>query len=130
MTIENFPTNPTESVVNTSIDGIFKIGVNLAEKAIVVQVPFLGLPVINSIFNGIVGWLANQIYQQFAKFVDFGIIDLQVGTEEQSVAVALAALKAAQAGGDEVAIQKALQNFGTAVGGLTNLQGSSNPGSM
>lgn len=124
------PTNSTATVVNTAIDGVFTVGVNLAETSIKTAVPFLGWPIIGSIVNWIVGAIANKIYQYFSLWVTFEIIDVQVSGQVSDSQKALAALKTAQASGNEVQIAQALQQFQTATSSLTSWNGGASPGSL
>ena len=98
------PTNQTATVVNEAIDGIFKIAVNLGEAsaiaAIDAAVPALAAPIISTLTNDVIDEVfylaANAIYQQFARFVAFEVIDIQTGIEASNEQAALAALKKAQ----------------------------------
>lgn len=125
-----FPTNSTATVVNRGIDGVFGVAVKAAEAAIVAEVPVLGNPVLEKIDNAIIEFVANKIYQQFALFVTFEIIDFQVGGEITDQKKALIALKAAQKSGDANALAKALSDFDKATVALTHMDGAANPGSL
>lgn len=124
------PVNSTATTVNKAIDGVFTVGVGLAETAIKAEVPFLALPIISTIFDWLLKMIANKIYQYFALFVTFEIIDVQVSGQVSDSQKALAALKAAQAKGDPVEIAKALKDFNDATDHLTHWDGGANPGSL
>ena len=138
MTSQAFPTNTTAAVVNTAIDGVFGVAVKAAQTALITALdsaePIFAAPVLSTIteaaIDELVQFLGNEIYKNFALWVTFAIIDLQVRGEQSNVATALAALKTAQASGDESAIQAALTKFGTAVQALTHIDGSSIPPSL
>ena len=138
MSTAPLPSNQTATVVNSVIDGVFKVavdaGATTAIAALDSAVPEFAAPVISTLTDDAIQWLAgyigNAIYQKFALFVTFEIIDIQVGGEVSDVKTALANLKAAQASKDPAAIQTALQAFGQAVGNLTHLDGVANPGNL
>lgn len=124
------PVNPTATTVNKAIDGVFTVGVGLAETAIKAEVPFLALPIISTIFDWLLSLIANKIYQYFSLFVTFEIIDIQVSGQVSDSKKALAALKAAQAKGDRIEIDKALKEFRAATDHLTHWDGGASPGSL
>jgi hypothetical protein len=126
------PTNQTASVVNTAIDGVFQVGVTLAETSLKTAVPVLGWPVIGTVVNWVIQLIANQIYQYFALFVTFEIISVQTDLQVNDSQKALAALKAAQNAipPNPQAIATALLNFQNATKTLTNFTGSANPGQL
>jgi cellulose synthase/poly-beta-1,6-N-acetylglucosamine synthase-like glycosyltransferase len=129
-TTQPFPTNSTATVVNQGIDGVFTVAVKLAETAIYTYAPFLNIPVVNTLINLIVEKVGNLIYQHFALFVTFEIIDFQVSGEVNDVQKALIVLKAAQNQGDANALNAALKDFDQAAAALTHIDGSANPGSL
>jgi hypothetical protein len=124
MTDTPFPTNQTATVVNQGIDGVFNVAVKAAEIAIVAEVPFLGNPILETIDNAIIEYIANKIYIQFAQWITFEIIDFQVGGEVSGAKTALIALKAAQKSGDKNAIIQALAAFDKATVKLTHFDGA------
>lgn len=130
MSTQPIPTNPTATVVNTVIDGVFTASVSAAETAIKTAVPWLGWPIIGTIVNFIVNSIANKIYQYFSLCVTFAIIDVQVSGQVSDFNLALSNLKKAQASGDKNAIAKALSEFKTASESLTHWDGGANPGSL
>ena len=123
-------TNPITTTVNSAIDGVFSVGVNLAESSIKTAVPWLGWPIIGTVVNWIVYEIANRVYQYFSLFVSFEIINIQTGAELSESQKALAALKDAQLKGDQVAIATALKNFQDATKSLLHFDGASGPGSV
>lgn len=127
MNQDPFPTNKTATVVNKGIDGIFKVAVQAVEAGLIVEVPVLANPIAQKIDNAIIEFVADRLYQQFAQWVTFEIIDFQVGHEINDQKKALIALKSAQKSGDQNAIQKALQDFATATVKLTHIDGSATP---
>lgn len=130
MTSNPFPTNQTATVVNKGIDGVFGVAVKAAEIAIVAEVPVLGNPILEKIDNAIIEYVANKIYQQFAEWVTFEIIDFEVGGEVTDQKKALIAMKAAQKEGNQNALIQALAAFDAATVKLTVIDGAANPGSL
>lgn len=124
------PINSAATVVNHGIDGVFGVAVKAAEAAIVAEVPALANPILQKIDNAIIEYIANKIYQQFALFVTFEIIDFQVGGEVTDQKKALIALKAAQKAGDLNALAKALSDFDKATVKLTVIDGVAHPGNL
>lgn len=102
----------------------------MAEAAIIAEVPVLANPILEKIDNAIIEYVANKIYQQFALFVTFEIIDFQTGAEVSADKKALVALKLAQSKGDQNAILQALAEFQKACVSLTHIDGAAPPGSM
>lgn len=124
---EPFPTNPTASVVNQAIDGVFNVAAKMADAAIFTAAPFLADPVLSELTEEAVQLIANAVYKQFATFVTFEIIDFQSGVEASDQQKALTALKVAQKSGDQNAIQTALTAFAKSCESLTHLDGASQP---
>ncbi len=124
------PVNTTAATVNTAIDGVFSVGVVLAETSLKTAVPFLGWPIIGTVVNWAIELISNKVYQYFSLFVTFEIISIQTSAQVSESQKALAALKAAQKKGDQNEISVALKNFKTATTSLTHWNGSANPGSL
>ena len=130
MTSSPFPTNSTATVVNKGIDGVFKVATQMAEAALIAEFPVLANPILEKIDDTVIELVANKIYQQFALFVTFEIIDVQVGGEVSDEKKALIALKAAQKLGDKNAESQALSDFQKACVHLTVIDGAAQPGNM
>lgn len=131
MVDQPFPTNQTATVVNSVVDGVFGIAVKTVEASLVAANPALfGNPILEKIDNEVIELVANALYQQFAEWVTFEVIDFQVSGEVSDEKKALIALKAAQKSGDPNAIAQALAAFQKAVVGLTVFDGAAQPGSL
>lgn len=130
MTSEPFPVNRPATVVDRGIDGVFKVAVQMAEAAIVAEVPVLANPILEKIDNAVIEYVANKIYQQFALFVTFEVIDFETGAEVSDEKKALIALKLAQKAGKTDEITKALEDFQKACVNLTHIDGAAHPGNL
>lgn len=118
------PTNKTVNVVNSAIDSVFNSSLQIAQTALVNEVPFLKLPVINQIFGWLFQLIGNTIYQYLSLSVTFAIIDIQVCEETSSYNKALSALKTAQNSGNQDEINSAIIAFQAATSSLTHWDGS------
>jgi hypothetical protein len=130
-----FPTNPSASIVDPVLDGVFNAALTIAETALIADFPVVfGLPVIGLlaqfVLKQVLGYLANRVYRQFALMVMFTIIDYQISGEVSDAGQALAALKAAQLKGDPNEIQTALVHFQAATVSLTRFDGADPAGSL
>lgn len=123
-----FPTDTTTTVVNSAIDGVFGVAVKAVQSGLIaLDPPVFGNPVLETIDDEVIQLVANEIYKQFALWVDFDIIDFKVGGEVTDEKKALIALKAAQKAGDKNAEAQALSDFQKSVVGVTHIDGSANP---
>jgi hypothetical protein len=130
-TSQPFPTDSTTIVVNTVIDGVFKTAVAAAQAALVAADPAIfGLPVLKQVDDEVIHLIGNLIYQQFAQWVSFEILDFKDSSQLSDEQKALVALKQAQQGSDPHALQTALSQFDQAVEKLTHLDGAAHPGSL
>jgi hypothetical protein len=120
-----FPTNPVTTTVNQAIDGVFGVAVKAAETSLIALNPAIfGNPILETIDDKIIELVANAIYQQFALWVSFEIIDFTDAHQVSSEQKALIALKAAQASGDKNALIQALADFDKSVEALTHFNGA------
>src|SRR5689334_18806066 len=60
---------------------VFDVVLQAALQAMSAAVPFLRLPIINTLFNFIVTKVANALYEELVKYVTFTLIDLRVGAQ-------------------------------------------------
>lgn len=130
MATSPFPINTGATVVNSVIDGVFKVCVVGAETAIFAEVPVLADPILDDITDGLVEYIANKIYQEFAQFATFEVIDFQKSGDLSDDKKALVALKAAQQAGDQGGINSALLAFAKARAALTVTGGAAPPGHL
>lgn len=106
------PTNPVIDIVDKFIQGlIFGLGVNAAIAAAIAQFPFLGLPIISTLFRFAIEKVAGIIYQTLETNVAFSIIQFQTDAQKKAYDDALAALTSAHLKGDLGEIEKSKQDF-------------------
>jgi hypothetical protein len=120
------PTNPAANNVNALIKGIEDILVPIAENAIVAAVPTLGLPVIQQIMNAIVQGLSNEATKIAELYADFGVIDLQVDSEESQVDTDIQKIQSDEQKGDANAIKQDIAQYQKDTSALTSDDGSGN----
>ncbi len=122
-----FPTNQTASTVDKAIDGVFGVATSLGKNALFVAVPWTNWPILRNIVGYLIDKFSDLVYKNFALFVTFKIIEIQVGGQVSDSNAALAELKRAQISGDAHAIELALERFANATAALTHLDGSATP---
>jgi hypothetical protein len=117
--------NPTLSVVDSVLHGLmYDVAIQAAITYAKAQFPFLGLPVISTLFGWVVNWIAGLVYVQLERFVSFSIIDTQVGQENSKYNQAVEDLKKAHQGGDLVQIDQAKKEARDALAQLIHYGGS------
>lgn len=121
---DNPETNSTASAVNTVISDVGQGIVSIVENLILVDFPFLALPIIKPIWEVIFQYIAGRFTEAAQDGATFAIIDHQVSSEETALTKALNNLIAAQKLGDDVAIQKAIQAYADAHSALIHSDGS------
>lgn len=126
MTDVSTPTGTNQAAqLGTTIEtGIVNIGVAAGEAILFAEVPFLAFPGLKQLVDLLIGWLSGYLIRGLSTVVTFAVIDVQVGAEKSDFNDALAALKAAQAGGDPSAIAKAMAAFQVAVQNMGHSDGS------
>jgi hypothetical protein len=91
---------------------------NAAVKAVTVEAtaaaPWLGLPVVSTIFQYVLNWIAGKIYTVLSEWVEFKVIQLKTDAEKQAYDAAVAQLQAAQTSGDPNALEQAKTDFSDA----------------
>lgn len=123
-TTQNQVASTVNSVLKTIIEGA---GTTALENALIVEFPWLGLPVIKQIFEFILNKVSAIIYQDAAEAATKLIIDLQVNGEESSVGNAFKNLQMALASGDQNAINQTSKELDQAYASLIHSDGSSSP---
>lgn len=103
---------------NTVARGIVSIGVSAAKTAIIAEVPFLGLPVINTIFNAAINYVAGFIADALATSAVFTVIDVQTGAELGAFQGATTDLQNSIQKGDPDEIEKSRAAFKASLGRL------------
>lgn len=120
--------NQVAGIINGILKNIIEgAGEASVEAAVIMQVPWLGWPVIKQLFDGVLGVVAEEIYKQAAITATKIVIDVQVGLEESKTGDAFQNLQMAIASGDKVAIDKASTDLDTAYGDLIHDDGWSAP---
>lgn len=122
------PTNSAAQTVDEIIQlAIFDVALKAAEAAIIADLPFLGLPIIDPIFLFFMEQIGGVLYKQIALGTTFIVIDIQVGLEKSAYTQAEAALRAAHLTGNQDAIQNATASFKSAFQKLFHYDGSYSP---
>lgn len=117
-------TNPTVAFADTVLHGVFyDLVLQAAIKYAQVQVPFLSLPIIGTLFGWAVNWFGGIIYTQMERYVSFTIIDLQVGHENSAYKDAVTEFKEAVSKGDEDAKRVAKEELKKRLGNLIHYGG-------
>lgn len=80
--------------------------------------PFLGFPIVNPVFVYLVTKVAKYYYQNTKDFLDAGLIDFKVATENKDYSRAKAALAKAIAGQKDV--DEAVKEFQRTLGDLVH----------
>lgn len=121
-------TNQTAAVVNGILKNLISgVGLDAVEAAAIVELPWLGWPIIKQIFELVLSKIAALIYEQAAYAATKIIIDVQVGIEESKVGPAFESLQMAIASGDQNAIALASKDLDKAYGDLIHFDGWSSP---
>ena len=95
---------------------------NLVIKAATAQVPFLGFPIISTIFSYLVNKFANSFYAQAELFLVFKVIDFTENANQEAYSAAVVTLEAAQKTGDQNALDKAKADFSKTLADLISLK--------
>lgn len=119
--------NTTANYVNSIIARGNSLGAKVVISLATAKLPFLGWPVIRTLFAFLVGWLSGFMSKAEQEGATFVIIDAQISTEESALARAVVALAAAQKSGDKNAIQKAVKAYADAHSALVHYDGAAPP---
>lgn len=118
-------TNQAATVVNNILQNIIEgSGVSVVEAAILIDVPWLGLPIIKQVFEYFLNFVASYIYVDAANTATKIVIDIQVNAEESVVISNFQELQQAIASGDQNAISKASSDLDSAYGSIIHSDGS------
>lgn len=123
-TTVNQPAQTADQIIHAAIFGFAMVA---AENDLIAQLPFLGFPVVKTIFFGAMNWFGNYIYLALAKVATFNLIDLQTGAERQAYAKAEGALRKAELSGDKNALTQATIDFKKALASVVHYDGSASP---
>ncbi len=103
---------------------ILDVAFNLAVNAAVADMPWLGLPVINSIFRYLLGLAFNYVDKAAEQAAAFAILDAQTSSESSAYKDAVSALQIAQASGNANSIDYATKNLKETLARLIHTDGS------
>lgn len=117
-------TDTTASTVNKTVSGMLGDVLPIVEAAIITAQPWLGWPIISTIWESFLSYLWNQIGQALGIEAGYLVMDLQQYIAVTSAANAMAALNAAKASGDANAIEQASQAVDQAVSPVLHYLGS------
>lgn len=117
--------NGPAKTANEIIKGAIDVAGLAAKAALVVAVPFFGLPIVSTLTNFAIDYLCNLIYEQLGTYATFLIIDFQTIEERNAYVNAIKLLSQAPAQGVEH--EKALQEARDRLKKLINFDGSNTP---
>lgn len=103
---------------------IYDVAVNAAIAAATAYMPWLGWPIISTLFRFFVTKFTDVFYVQLEKTMSFSIINFQTQAEQTAYDKAVNDFKAAHATGDADAIAKAKADFKTKLASLVHSDGS------
>jgi hypothetical protein len=111
-----------DDLVDAIVKGlIFEVALRAVVARLILVVPFLGWPVINPVFVFILSKIAGLLFDEMAKVVSFGIIELQVDHQRKTYEESVDKLKLALTAGDPDAIKQAKEEFKNRLGDLIRL---------
>jgi hypothetical protein len=119
--------NPISTIVNSAISAALQGGEVAIQAAITAEVPFLGLPIISTVFGWALSYVEGYFYTYTADAVTKLVIDIQVNSEESVASQTFSYLQTAIASGDPNAISAASTALDSAYAGLINYDGSASP---
>lgn len=119
-TTDNKVVDTVDSVIKNAIENVAD---PMIESTMIIDFPWLNLPVVRQIFHFLLGFLGNYFYQYTAQVTIALIVDMQTKGEASCASVAISQLKTALAVGDVILIQKASDDFDAAMKKLVNWDG-------
>lgn len=111
-------------IVDSVIHTIFTVGLTAGSEVLKSYLPFLRLPVISQIFNFIVNRYGKMIDEAIQTMATYAVINIQTAHEVSGFNTAKDALKLAQGGTDDLAKQKAREDFKKKLAALLHSDGS------
>lgn len=103
------------------------IAVQLVISIATASEPWLGWPIIRTVFKYTLGWLDDYLSKAEQAGASFAIIDHQIADEKNGIAKAIAEVLAAQKSGDKNALKKAIQDYADAQSALVHYDGDAKP---
>jgi len=120
------PVNNVANAINDAIQiAIFDVALNALKAYAIANLPWLGWPVINQIFNLVTNLIGKYVYTYLSQIATFTVIDMQTDAERAAYSQALVNLQAAYTTGDQNAIGQATSQVKTALASLIHFDGSS-----
>lgn len=120
--------NSTAATVDQVLnDVIMGVAVDLVEKAIITEVPWLGLPVIKQAMDLIFRYVAGKVSVSLQELATQGIIEIQVKKEVDSFQKAYLGLQTAVSGGKQDEIDQARTDVDAAFRSLVSWDGVAIP---
>jgi len=114
--------NKNLDAVNAVIKGVDSAGVQLVKALAVIDFPWLGLPIVNTIFGFALSWCAGYAEKAELAGASFLVIRHQVESEKAALSAALKAVTTAQQMGDKILLAKAIQSYALAQQELVNFR--------
>ena len=90
---------------------IFEVAVTAAYAAAVQALPFLGWPIISSLFRALLTWVAGMLYEPIEKNIALGVITFKTEQQQKEYEASVEAFKKAQEQGEADAIAKAREEL-------------------
>lgn len=103
---------------------VFDVAVNAFCAYAATQFPFLGWPVLSTLFRLLVRVQAQGIYRFLARAATFTVIDMQTDVERARYQQAVVGLHVAHASGDPAVVARAQDQFRSSLGQLVHFDGS------
>ncbi len=117
--------NPVVDAADAIIHGvIMNVAFELAANAAVADMPWLGLPVINSVFRYMLGLAFGYVDKAAEQAAAFSILDAQTSSQSSAYKEAVSALQIAQASGNADSIAYATKNLKETLARLIHTDGS------
>jgi len=117
-------TNESANLANKTIVNVGNNIVSVAKKALLVEFPILGAPIIKQVWEALFDFIAGYIERAAETGATFAVIDTQIKQEKSNLSVALKNLMDAERSGDKDAIKKAIQAYADAQSALVHSDGS------
>lgn len=118
------PINQTIKTVDQIIQfALYEVGVRALKSAAFAEMPFLKVPPLSWIFDGVVNWVAGKLYVELSQTATFTILDIKTDAEKRAYAKAEGLLRSAHLTGNQEALDEATKNFKQALGSLIHFDG-------
>lgn len=121
------PVNTVGTIINKVLRTAIDYGVKAVKAALVVQAPWLGLPVVSQITDYLLGIVGNYFYTFFAQHATLLVIEFDTAAEKTAYLSSLDVLQKAQLGGDANAIAQAKKDAEAKLASLIHFDGWVHP---